>query len=363
MGKGTVVVGMSGGVDSSVAALLLKKQGYDVTGVTMQIWLSEALYDMARSDGCCSLAAVDDAERVCDIIGIRHRVVNFRDIFKEKVINNFVSEYLKGRTPNPCIVCNRYVKWESLLSWALENGADYIATGHYARIKRLENGRFAVCRSKTAGKDQTYALYSLTQDQLSHTLMPIGDYDKETVRRIAENEGLPVFDKPDSQEICFIEDNDYAGFIDRYPGCVIPGPGNFVSTDGRVLGRHKGITRYTVGQRRGLGLPMGKHVYVTKIDPERNEVVIGEEKDVFSDTLHCTGLNFMAEDDLPKGKEKRLFCKIRYRHEGQWCRVTRTGEDELFAEFEEPARAVTPGQAAVFYDKDVIFSGGTITGN
>ncbi|MBR5376594.1 MAG: tRNA 2-thiouridine(34) synthase MnmA [Lachnospiraceae bacterium] len=360
MDNKTVVVGMSGGVDSSVAALLLKKQGYNVIGATMQIWLSEALYDMARQDGCCSLTAVDDAKKVCGIIGIEHRVLNFRDIFRKKVIENFVQEYINGRTPNPCIVCNRYVKWEALLSWALENGADYIATGHYARVKKLENGRFAIAGSATAAKDQTYALYSLTQDQLSHTLMPIGDYDKETVRKIAGDAGLPVSGKPDSQEICFIEDNDYAGFIERYPGIKVPGPGNFVTADGRVLGKHKGITHYTIGQRRGLGLPMGRYVYVTDIRPDTDEVVIGEGEDVFSKKLCCRDLNFMSVEDIPEGEEKRLFCKIRYRHAGQYCRVSRTGSDELTAVFEEPARAVTPGQAAVFYDGDVICAGGTI---
>ncbi len=360
MGNKTVVVGMSGGVDSSVAALLLKKQGYNVIGVTMQIWLSEALYAMARLDGCCSLSAVDDAKKVCDIIGIEHRVVNFRDIFREKVIENFVHEYINGRTPNPCIVCNRYVKWEALLSWALENGADYIATGHYARIRQLENGRYAIAKSATAAKDQTYALYNLTQDQLSHTLMPVGEYDKETVRRMAADEDLPVFDKPDSQEICFIEDNDHAGFIERYPGIEVPGPGNFVTKDGKVLGQHRGITHYTIGQRRGLGLPMGRYVYVTEIRPETNEVVIGEAEEVFSDSLCCNDLNFMAVEDIPEGESKRLFCKIRYRHEGQYCTVSRTGPDELSAVFEEPVRAVTAGQAAVFYEGDVIFAGGTI---
>ncbi len=357
----TVVVGMSGGVDSSVAALLLKKQGYNVIGVTMQIWLSQALYDMARLDGCCSLSAVDDAAAVCEKIGIEHRVLNFRDIFKEKVIENFVHEYLEGRTPNPCIVCNRYVKWEALLSWALENGAEYIATGHYARVKKLDNGRYAIARSMTDEKDQTYALYSLTQEQLSHTLMPVGEYDKKTVRNMAAGEGLAVSDKPDSQEICFIEDNDYAGFIDRYPKVTVPGPGNFVTADGKILGQHKGITHYTIGQRRGLGLPMGRYVYVTKINPETNEVVIGEDRDVFSESLTCKDLNFMSVEDLPEGNEKKLFCKIRYRHEGQYCMVKRTGPDELTAVFEEPVRAVTPGQAAVFYDTDVIFAGGTIT--
>ena len=306
---------------------------------------------------------LDDAQKVCERIGIEHRVLNFRDIFREKVIENFVHEYLNGRTPNPCIVCNRYVKWDALLSWALDNGAGYIATGHYARIQRLENGRYAIARSKTAAKDQTYALYSLTQEQLSHTIMPVGDYDKETVREMARKAGLAVSDKPDSQEICFIEDNDYAGFIDRYPGIAVPGPGDFVTSDGRVLGRHKGITHYTIGQRRGLNLPMGKHVYVTKIDPKKNEVIIGDGEDVFSESLSCSSLNFMSEEDLPEGTEKRLFCKIRYRHEGQWCSVVRSGKDELTVSFEEPVRAVTPGQSAVFYDGDVIFGGGIITGN
>ncbi len=356
----TVAVAMSGGVDSSVAALLLKRQGYDVIGVTMQIWVNEALYEMARSDGCCSLSAVDDASKVADIIGIEHRVVNFRDIFQKKVIDPFVHEYLNARTPNPCIVCNRYVKWEALLDWALENGADYIATGHYARIKKLENGRYAVSRSVTAAKDQTYALYNLTQDQLSRTLMPVGEYDKETIRRIAGEEGLPVFSKPDSQEICFIEDNDYCGFIDRYPGIKVPGPGKFVTKEGEVLGEHKGITHYTIGQRRGLGLAMGRHVFVTEIRPESNEVVIGEDEDVYSDSLKCRNINFMAGEDLKAGDEIRLFCKIRYRHEGEWCRVIRSAGDEFTVFFEKPVRAVTPGQAAVFYDGDMVWAGGVI---
>jgi len=209
-------------------------------------------------------------------------------------------------------------------------------------------------------KDQTYALYNLTQRQLSHTLMPVGEYEKEEIRRMAKDEGLPVFSKPDSQEICFIEDNDYSGFIDRYPGISVPGPGNFVTEDGRVLGQHKGITHYTIGQRRGLGLAMGRHVFVTKIRPETNEVVIGEDSDVYSDCLKCKNLNFMACEDLLQGEERRLFCKIRYRHEGQWCRVIRSGADELTASFEEPVRAVTPGQSAVFYDSDLVWGGGVI---
>ena len=360
--KKKVAVAMSGGVDSSVAALLLKEQGYDVTGVTMQIWLDEGLYELSRLDGCCSLSAVDDAKKVCDIIGVPHYVVNFKDIFREKVISNFIDEYVHGRTPNPCIICNRYVKWEALLKWAVDNGADYIATGHYARIKHLENGRYAIARSATDAKDQTYALYSLTQHQLARTLMPVGEYQKPEVRRIASQADLPVGNKPDSEEICFIPDNDYAGFIDREPGVKVPPPGNFVNKEGSIIGPHKGITQYTIGQRRGLGLAMGHYVYVTGIRPDTNEVVIGEDEDVYSTHLSCKDVNYMALDGdrLADGGEKRLFGKIRYRHPGEWCTIKKTGEDTLDVSFEKPVRAVTPGQAVVLYDGDLVACGGTI---
>ena len=213
-----VVVGMSGGVDSSVAAYLLKSQGYDVIGVTMQVWEAGCSLQMEREGGCCGQSAVDDARRVCDVIGIPYYVMSFRDVFQKNVIDYFVNEYISGRTPNPCIACNRYVKWEALLKKAREIGADYIATGHYARILRLENGRYTIRNSVTAAKDQTYALYKLTQDQLAHTLMPVGDYYKEDVRKIAKEQGLPVAAKPDSEEICFVADDDYAGYLDRTAG-------------------------------------------------------------------------------------------------------------------------------------------------
>lgn len=359
MAKERVVVGMSGGVDSSVAAYLLKEAGYDVVGVTMQIWQKEDDDTVSANGGCCGQSAVEDAARVASRIGIPHYVMNFRDEFQEKVIQYFMDEYLAGRTPNPCIACNRYVKWESLLQRSLQIGADYIATGHYARIAKLPNGRFAIQRSATAAKDQTYALYNLTQDQLSHTLMPVGDYEKRRIRQIAEEIGLPVAHKPDSMEICFVPDQDYARFISENSGHVVP-EGNFVTTDGKVIGRHKGITHYTVGQRKGLNLSMGKPVFVVEIRPETNEVVIGDNQDVFTDRLRCSNLNFMSVEDIYE--DTPVVAKIRYNHQGAKAVVRKTGADEAEVVFEEPVRAVTPGQAVVFYDGDYVLGGGTILG-
>ncbi|MCI8512222.1 MAG: tRNA 2-thiouridine(34) synthase MnmA [Lachnospiraceae bacterium] len=353
--KEKVVVGMSGGVDSSVAACLLKEQGYEVIGVTMQIWQEEAL---PAEDGCCGLSAVEDARRVAWSLGIPHYVMNFRREFKENVIDYFTREYLCGRTPNPCIACNRYVKWEALLSRAMGLGADYIATGHYARILKLPNGRYAVQNSVTMAKDQTYALYNLTQEQLGRTLMPIGDYTKDEIRRLAEDRGLAVAKKKDSMEICFIPDNDYAGFIERTAG-KMPGEGNFVDKDGTVLGRHKGIIHYTVGQRKGLSLAMGHPVFVTKIRPDKNEVVIGENEDVFSDSLVCSDMNWQAAEGL-FGREKSVQAKIRYSHPGAPCVITELPDGRVLCRFETPQRAVTPGQAVVFYENDYVIGGGTI---
>ncbi len=353
-----VVVGMSGGVDSSVAACLLREQGYDVIGVTMQIWQYEDNDMKGIKGGCCGLTAVEDARRVAEALEIPYYVMNFKQEFRQYVMDYFVDEYLQGRTPNPCIACNRYVKWEALLKRCLSMGADYIATGHYARIAKLENGRFAVRRSVTAAKDQTYALYGLTQGQLAHTLMPVGEYEKSAVREMAEKAGLPVAHKPDSQEICFVPDKDYAGFIDRSAEGRVPGGGNFVDEEGRILGRHKGITHYTIGQRRGLELPMGERVYVTGIRPETNEVVVGRNEDLFTRRVLCRKVNYMSIEDLTE--PRRVFGKIRYNHKGAYCTIEKLPDGSVAADFEEPVRAAAPGQSICFYDGEYVLGGGII---
>ena len=353
--KKKVAVGMSGGVDSSVAAYLLKEQGYDVIGVTMQIWQDEDPLAQAENGGCCGLSAVDDARRVADRLGIPYYVLNFKREFKENVIDYFMDEYMHARTPNPCIACNRYVKWEALLNRARELGCDYIATGHYARVVQLDNGRYALKKSATDRKDQTYALYNLTQEQLAHTLMPVGEYEKEQIREIAAKIGLLIANKPDSQEICFIPDNDYAGYIERESGKTFP-KGNFVDLEGNILGTHKGIIHYTIGQRKGLGLSMGSPVFVVDIRLETNEVVIGSNLDTFHDSLYAGKVNLMSVDALEG--EREVVAKIRYSHKGAPCRIRMV--DTVLCKFKEPVRAITPGQAVVFYDGDIVLGGAVI---
>ena len=357
MNKGKVVVGMSGGVDSSVAALILKKQGYDVIGVTMQIWQDEKPEQVSENGGCCGLSAVEDAKRVAEVIGIPHYVMNFRKEFQEKVIDYFVSEYYKGRTPNPCIACNRYIKWEALLHRSLEIGADYIATGHYGKIVRLENGRYSVAKSVSRNKDQSYVLYNLTQDELAHTLFPIYGYEKEEVRRMAADAGLPVAHKKDSQDICFVPDGDYAGFLERETG-ISDRPGNFTDKYGNILGEHKGIIHYTVGQRKGLGIAFGEPKFVIGIDSEKNTVILGSREDLMVREVHVSDVNFMAVSGF--SGELRVTGKLRYSQKEAPCTIVQTSDDTVTAVFDEPMRAATPGQSAVFYDEDHILCGGII---
>lgn len=357
-GKPKVVVGMSGGVDSSMAVAILQEEGYDVIGITMKLWQAAG---PEAEDGCCANSAVDDARRVAFILGIPHYVLNFRSYFKETVVDYFTRSYLAGETPNPCLVCNKYVKFGEMLRKARGLGAAYIATGHYAQISRdQESGRFFLKKGLDPGKDQTYALYTLTQEQLAQVLFPLAKYTKEQVRQMARERGLGVGNKADSQEICFIPDNDYASFVRESSGHLVR-PGNFVDLQGNILGKHQGIIHYTVGQRKGLGMSFGKPMFVAGLNPESNEVVLGENGDLFTRTLWAADLNWIAISSLKE--PLAVEAKIRYNAAGAKATIY-PGESGAGREvkicFAEPQRAVTPGQAVVFYRGDVVVGGGVI---
>lgn len=357
--KKKVIIGLSGGVDSSVAAYLLKEQGYDVIGVTMETWQEEHPVLQNENGSCGGNSAIDDARAVAEYLDIPYYVIDFKKEFRQNVMDYFAAEYFQGRTPNPCVVCNHFVKWEALLKKGQELGADYVATGHYARVHQLENGRYSICNSITAKKDQTYALYHLTQDQLRRTLMPIGEYEKEETRKIAEQVGLPVASKPDSQDICFIPDGDYVKFLKAYTNRTVPA-GNFVTKDGKIIGLHKGIIHYTIGQRRGLDLPMGHRVFVTGINADSNEVVVGENQDLMKRIVYADHINLMSQAEIPDGT--RVIAKIRYNHKGAPASIRMLENGILECIFDEPQRAITPGQALVMYDGVNVLGGGTIIG-
>lgn len=357
--KKRVMIGMSGGVDSSVAAYLLKQQGYEVIGVTMKLWQDDDDELVEVEGGCCSLSAVEDARHVADNIGIPFYVLNFSDVFKEKVINPFIDEYLNGRTPNPCIACNKHIKFEDFYNKARQLGCDYVATGHYAKIEQdEETGRFLLKKSITDKKDQTYALYNLTQDQLEHTLLPIGEYEKDKVREIAKEMGMDVHNKPDSQEICFVKDNDYAGYVKKHSKKRIE-DGYFVDTKGNVLGKHKGIVHYTIGQRKGLGIAFGKPMFVADIDPKKNTVVLGDNEDIFKTTLIAKDVNFISIDEIKENEPIRVKAKHRYKANPADATVYKH-EDGIKLVFDEPQRAITKGQSIVMYDEDRVVGGGII---
>jgi tRNA-specific 2-thiouridylase len=364
----TIAVAMSGGVDSSTVAAMLRAQGHNVIGLTMQLWNQRRLAGRegmpeAVTGRCCSLDDVYDARRVAETVGIPYYVVNHEERFERDVVRPFVEEYLSGRTPIPCSLCNNHLKFDQLLTVAQQIGADGVATGHYARVEfDEERGRWLLKRPTDRSKDQTYFLFGLTQEQLSRTLFPLGGMTKPEVRELARKHGLALAEKPDSQEICFVPGGDYKRFLDAYLAeqgeSRRDTSGELVTTDGRVLGEHSGIHNFTVGQRKGLGVATGSPLYVIQINGDSRQVIVGEQENLYSKMLIVRRTNLIACAELRE--RMRVSVKIRHRHEPAPALLEKTGADEILVTFDEPQRAVTPGQAAVFYDNDAVVGGGWI---
>lgn len=353
-----VMVAMSGGVDSSVAAVLLRDQGYDICGVTLKLFSNEDVLTSCKTRTCCSLEDVEDARSVCYKLGIEHFVFNFGDTFKEDVIKKFADSYVEGKTPNPCIDCNRYIKFSKLIQRAILMEKDYIATGHYAQIEFDKgSGRYLLKKAADESKDQSYVLYVLSQHDLSRTLLPLGAMRKTDVRKIAEERDLVNARKPDSQDICFVQDGDYAGFLENKMG-VESKAGNFVDRDGNVLGRHKGIIHYTVGQRKGLGIALGKPAYVINKSKDSNTVILGSEEELYTARLEAGDINMIAVEKLTA--PMKATVKTRYSQKEDDAVLHPVDDDKIVVEFKNKQRAITPGQAVVFYDGDIVIGGGTI---
>lgn len=357
MSKKRVMIGMSGGVDSSVAAYLLKQQGYEVIGVHMKLWQEEEETEEDRR--CCSISAVEDARKVCAKIDIPFYVFNMKDIFRKKVVDYFIEEYFKGKTPNPCIACNKHIKFDAFLKKAKALDCDFVATGHYTRISFDDKyNRYVLKKSETDEKDQTYALYNITQDQIKNVLTPLGDYTKDQIRKIASEIGLITANKPDSQEICFVEKDNYVDFLKTHSDKKIS-KGNFVDKEGKILGKHEGIVNYTIGQRKGLGIALGKPAYVLGIDAKTNKVIIGENQDLFKKTVFAEDINLILFEEFEEGL--CVEAKIRYNAKPQPAKMYHEKNGKIKIIFEEAQRAVTPGQSLVIYKDEYVVGGGIIT--
>lgn len=346
---------MSGGVDSSVTASLLKDAGYDVIGITMKVWPQDCI--SRAEDKCCGPQAVADARGVAHALGIPHYVIDEADQFEKLVIDYFKSEYQSGRTPNPCVMCNEKLKFGNLLTRARALGATAVGTGHYARVEKRGN-RWALLKGTDSRKDQSYFLFSLSQEQLAHTLMPLGGMNKPDVRAVAQKLGLKVYDKEDSQEICFVPGNDYGAFLKSHMGESEFHPGEIVHRDGRILGKHEGIELFTVGQRKGIGLSHPTPLYVLDIDPVTQRVVVGDDNDLWNETFEVERVIWSAVESCEDGRQ--ISVKIRHSHVGAPAKIFNVSKDRVRIEWLEPQRAVTPGQAAVFYDSDLVLGGGWI---